>query len=107
MNNLRIIADNIRRSFLNGLPLDTDEFKHFQLMYPKFFNMLTSSNMDKSMYHHLFITLDQLNSGQLNNMAAASTFSSHGADKYVYPTFGKPSSSQLDQATNSIKKHYK
>ena len=100
-------AIQIRSSVMNNKSLDIADFKDFKTQYPKLFSMLLNPNMDIDMLEHLFVNLEQLQQGKLDSISAASAFSKHGAEKYVYPTVGTPSSSQLHSALHTIKKKYK
>jgi hypothetical protein len=85
----------IRNAVLNDEPLT--EYKDFSEKYPKLFAMLQNKSMDREMFEKLFqiLLVNQTESG-------ATQFSQFGAEKYLYPQFGKPSESDLKIANRKI-----
>ena len=99
-NSVLETAKNIRTDVINN-NIDSTKYKDFQEEYPKFYNMLQKKDMDKDMFEMLLNLLEKNSS---NDQNAAAQFSQYGAEKYLYPKFGKPSSSDLKNAQLKIDK---
>lgn len=95
-----LTAKQIRNDILNDT-FDPIVYLEFKKQYPKFYDMLTNKNMDEEMLEKL---ISGLSTNSINDKNAASEFSSFGAEKYVYPKFGKPSSKDLEKAKTTIDK---
>ena len=93
-------AKEIRMNFINN-SLNHDKYIDFNKMFPKFYIMLQKKDMDKEMFNKLLILLSTQSADDQN---AASEFSQYGAEKYLYPKFGKPSQSDLKSAQSKIDK---
>ena len=101
MSNLILeIAKEIRVNVINN-SFDKSKYINFKSKYPKFYEMLQKKDMDEEMFDKL---LYLLSTKTANNQAAASEFSQYGAEKYLYPQFGKPTSSELESAQSKIDK---
>ena len=96
------IAKNIRQNVLHKKELDTLEFQEFKSKYPKFYEMLLKPDMDNEMFNKLIHLLSANLSS--TDQSAAIAFSTFGAEKYLYPQFGRPNEDEIKTATNKIKK---
>jgi len=95
-------AKQIRLNVLNSC-LNPNEFNEFKDEYPKFYEMLKTKNMNEDMFNKL---IEIISNNSTSNQNAASEFSKFGAEKYVYPTFGKPSEKDINNAKKKINKLY-
>jgi len=102
MEDIYKTACKIRSAVENNKPINTEEFKQFESSYPKLFSMLKNPNMDRQMFDKLFQTL-KTNPSE----SGASTFSEFGAEKYLYPQFGKPSKQDLSFAKQKVREKLK
>ena len=100
MNSTLETAQNIRRNVLNGNFVPS-EFKEFQDKYPKFYEMLQRRDMNVDMFHKI---IQILSVNLVDELDAASQFSQYGAEKYVYPKFGKPSETNIEKAKKKLEK---
>ena len=101
MNNSIIeTAKEIRVNVINHT-LDHSKYIEFNNSFPKFYIILQRKDMDESMFNKL---LTLISTHSVEDQNAASEFSQFGAEKYLYPQFGKPSTSNLNAAKRSIKK---
>jgi len=101
MDKIYNIACKIKQSIINKENLETNnEYLQFQTKYPKLYMMLQDPNMDNEMFEKLFnvIMVDSTENG-------ASTFSEFGAEKYLYPSLGKPTVQDREIAKQKINKH--
>lgn len=96
------IAKEIRDDILNKTFEET-KYASFKEKYPKFFSMLQKPNMDESMFNKM---VELLSISNRNEQESSSEFSQFGAEKYLYPKFGKPSNYELDIAKEKISKLY-
>ena len=103
---IEVIARDIRSKFLKNDSLNTNEFNEFKEKYPKFFKMLTTSDMDESMFEKLFEMFNKVSNSNTDSFSAAGEFSQYGATKYMYDTFGKPSQDDIDKASIKLKKQF-
>ena len=81
--------------------LNDSQYEEFKNKYPKFYIMLQHKHMDEEMYNKLLSTLSK---NSANDQKAASEFSQYGAEKYLYPKFGRPTQSDLKTAQSKIDK---
>ena len=95
-------AKIIRKKVMNN-SLDHEEYDDFNNRFPKFYEMLQKKDMDEGMFNML---LKLLSSKSADDQNAACEFSKFGAEKYLYPQFGKPSKSDLEIAKSKIDKLY-
>ena len=93
-------AKDIRKKVLENT-LNKNDFPKFQARYPKFYCMLQNKYMNEEMFEKL-ITILSVKSADDQN--AASEFSQYGAERYLYPQFGKPSKSDIDNAKLKVDK---
>ena len=93
-------AKEIRKNVLNN-SLEKKQYEDFEKRFPKFYEMLLKQDMDEEMFNMLLKLLSKKSADDQN---AASEFSQFGAEKYVYPQFGKPSTSDLQLAKSKIDK---
>ena len=94
------IAKDIRLNVINN-SLDNTKYKDFKNKFPKFYEMLKKKDMDEDMFKML---LKLLSTTSADDQIAASEFSQYGAEKYLYPQFGKPTDSDLKTAQSKIHK---
>jgi hypothetical protein len=99
MENAYTIACSIRESYIKNESLDMPAYRKFQERYPKLYAMLQNPNMDAEMFEKLFMIF-----GQDSSQSGASRFSEFGAEKYLYPQFGRPTGDQLKEAQKKIEK---
>ena len=97
-NEVLQLAKEIRVNVINN-KLDETKYTDFKNKFPKFYEMLKKKNMDEEMFNKL---IHLLSTKTEDNQAAASSFSQYGAEKYLYPQFGKPTDSDLKFAQNKI-----
>ena len=93
-------AKQIRYDFVNN-KFNKHKYIDFNNKYPKFYMMLQKKDMDEEMFNKL---LELLSTQSTDDQNAASEFSQYGAEKYLYPQFGKPSLSDLKTAQSKIDK---
>ena len=102
---LKNTAEKIRRCFCNNENMNTEGIIAFEKMYPKFYRMLTNPNMDVEMYNKLFQMLDTIENNTTDEFTASTEFSTFGAEKYLYNTFGTPSQTVVENAKKKLKNH--
>ena len=101
MNKLALeTAKKIRSSVINN-SFNPEEYNDFKNSFPKFYEMLQKKNMDEDMFNML---LKLLSTKSADDQNAACEFSKFGAERYLYPQFGKPSESDLEIAKSKIDK---
>ena len=93
-------AKRLRMNVIDNT-FDPNQYIEFKTAFPKFYEMLQKKDMDEEMFHKLLIILSTKSADDQN---AASEFSQYGAEKYLYPQFGKPSNSDLNNAQSKIDK---
>ena len=93
-------AKQIRKNILNN-SFNPNEFKEFQIGHPKFYEMLQKKDMNEEMFQKL---IEILSFQSVDNQDAASQFSQFGAEKFLYPKFGKPSEADIQNAKSKIEK---
>ena len=91
--NIYKTACNIKNCVENNESLDNDVFNEFSNKYPKLYAMLQNKNMDNEMFEKLFDVMkkDSSENGALK-------FSEFGAEKYLYPQFGRPTEESMNNA---------
>lgn len=92
-------ACKFREALQNNENINTPEFQNLKDTYPKLYSMLQNPKMDIQMFEKLFqiIQSDSSENG-------ASKFSTFGAEKYLYPQFGRPSASDMENAKQKLAK---
>ena len=103
MNSNIETAKEIRQNVLNGT-LNSDNYVDFKKQYPKFYEMLRRKDMDNEMFKKM---IEILSTQVVTDQKAAIKFSEFGAEKYLYPQFGKPSQSDREKANKTVNKHIK
>ena len=105
MNNNDIIQISleIRKKVKDREHIDDNIYLEFEKNYPKFYTMLKNTNMNEDMFNKLIQMMTGTNT--LNEKDAAE-FSTFGAEKYLYPQFGKPTEEDIHKATKKISKLY-
>ena len=93
-----LIRNNVKTNSFNP-----SEFTSFKEDFPKFYSMLLNPNMDEEMFGKL---VHMLESKSITTQDDAIEFSQFGAEKYVYPQFGKPSENDVKIAKEKISKRY-
>ena len=93
------IAKKLRKSYLEKETLDTEEYNEFKKKYPKFYEMMITKDMDKEMFNKM---MSLLSTNVASDPKVAFEFSQFGAEKYVYPQFGKPTEEDLNTAKDKI-----
>ena len=101
MNDISKTALEIRNKVKDDK--NVDSYEDFKKLYPKFFSMLLNKNMDETIFNKLVEIMSSTN--QLNEKHAAE-FSTFGAERYLYPKFGKPTDKEIEIAKTKINKLY-
>ena len=101
MNDICKTAIEIKNKVENDK--NVDDYVDFKKLYPKFYAMLLNKDMDEMVFNKLIEIMSSTNT--LNETHAAD-FSTFGAEKYLYPKFGKPTEKQIENAKNKINKLY-
>ena len=94
-------ATEIRTKIINKENIE-GQYTDFEEKYPKLYLMLQKKDIDEEMFNKLFELLC-INTSESN----ASKFSEFGAEKYLYPKFGRPSKNDKDIASKKIEKMLK
>ena len=100
MDSIFTLAKQLRDDVINGKQIGED-YDEFKSKYPKFYDMLTKKDMDEEMFKKL---MNLLKNNVSSDQRAAAEFSKFGAEKYLYPQFGKPSENDMETAQNKIDK---
>ena len=103
MNDVIETALEIRNKVKTNCDLNDSDYSSFKESYPKFYTMLQNKNMNEDMFNKL---IEMMYASKTLNETDAAEFSTFGAEKYLYPQFGKPTEQDMNNAKNKINKLY-